>query len=86
VAKERVDTETQRRDSFSKSAVEVKDPSAGSHVPRPLGGVENSKQKQGVYWGIAEAAAVRVNTDVLGRRRRARAEAGRSGSGMRPVR
>ena len=40
-------------DSFSKSFAVAADPSAGSHVPRPLGGVENSKQKQGVWFGLS---------------------------------
>lgn len=55
----------ERRDSFSKSVEEVKDSSAESHVPRPLGGVENSKQKQGLCWGLAEATAVQVEVRVV---------------------
>lgn len=41
-----------RRDSFSKSLATAADPSAGNHVPRPFGGVENSKQKQGFCSGL----------------------------------
>lgn len=44
---------------FLKSVEEVQDPSAGSHVPRPLGGVETHNKNRRLTEASIEAAEVR---------------------------